>query len=195
MGHMSHVTCHMSHGTCHMSHFFFYFFFFFGQSGEAYRWRVCYQCGLPRQVFFSLSCFSSLFSLSSLASLLFLSSLFSSLSSLSFFFLLTLPLHFILPILSLFPPFPPSPSPNKHNLKVTIPVFSTSCQWRSPSGTASTAAWRCSPRRSRGSMCRGPARRGRPGITGASTVAWSSPPRPASPCTLIADPPPMKLHQ
>ena len=62
---MSHVTCHMlcvtchvshvmfpvSHVTCHMSHVIF---FFFGQSGEAYRWRVCYQWGLPRQVFRSL---------------------------------------------------------------------------------------------------------------------------------------------
>ena len=39
-------TCHVSRGvTCHMSHFFF-----FGQSGEAYRWRVCYQQGLPRLV-------------------------------------------------------------------------------------------------------------------------------------------------
>ena len=41
--------CHMSRVTCHMSQFFFYFFF--GQSGEAYRWRVCYQRGLPRLVF------------------------------------------------------------------------------------------------------------------------------------------------
>ena len=47
---MSHVMCHvsrhMSHVTCHMSHVTF-FFFFLGQSGEAYRWRVCYQQGLP----------------------------------------------------------------------------------------------------------------------------------------------------
>ena len=58
--HVSHVTCHVSHVTCHMSHviyiyffsfFFFFFFLFFGQSGEAYRWRVCYQRGLPRLVF------------------------------------------------------------------------------------------------------------------------------------------------
>ena len=27
-----------------------FFFFFFGQSGEAYWWRVCYQWGLPRLV-------------------------------------------------------------------------------------------------------------------------------------------------
>ena len=39
--------CHMSHVTFHMSHVAF---FFFGQSGEAYRWRVCYQRGLPRLV-------------------------------------------------------------------------------------------------------------------------------------------------
>ena len=42
---MSRVTCHMSHVTI-----FFSFFFFFGQSGETYRWRVCYQRGLPRLV-------------------------------------------------------------------------------------------------------------------------------------------------
>ena len=45
--HVSRVICHMSHVTCHI----FYFIFFFGQSGEAYRWRVCYQRGLPRLVF------------------------------------------------------------------------------------------------------------------------------------------------
>ena len=50
MCHVSCVTCHVSRVTCHMSLFFF-FFFFFGQSGEAYRWRVCYQRGLPRLVF------------------------------------------------------------------------------------------------------------------------------------------------
>ena len=51
--HMSHVTCHMSCVTCHMSLFSSSFFtsFFFGKSGEAYRWRVCYQRGLPRLVF------------------------------------------------------------------------------------------------------------------------------------------------
>ena len=45
-------TCHMSRVTCHMSHFFISIFslLFFGQSGEAYRWRVCYQRGLPRLV-------------------------------------------------------------------------------------------------------------------------------------------------
>ena len=36
----------MSHVICHMS------YFFFGPSGEAYLWRVCYQQGLPRLVFF-----------------------------------------------------------------------------------------------------------------------------------------------
>ena len=41
--------CHMSRVTCHMS-----FFSFFGLIGEAYRWRVCYQQGLPRLVSSSL---------------------------------------------------------------------------------------------------------------------------------------------
>ena len=40
--HMSPVTCHLSHVTCHKK---------IGQSGEASRWRVCYQRGLPRLVF------------------------------------------------------------------------------------------------------------------------------------------------
>ena len=48
---MSHVMCHVlyhvSRVTCHVSHVTF---FFYGQSGEAYRWRVCYQRGLPRLV-------------------------------------------------------------------------------------------------------------------------------------------------
>ena len=30
------------------------FFFFFGQSGEAYWWRVCYQQGLPCLVFLGM---------------------------------------------------------------------------------------------------------------------------------------------
>ena len=34
-----------------MSLFFLFFFFFFGQSGEAIRWRVCYQRGRPCLVF------------------------------------------------------------------------------------------------------------------------------------------------
>ena len=72
---MSHVTCHVPHVTCHVSHvtcqeicflhfnilFLFYFFssssFFYvkkiRQSGGASRWRVCYQRGLPRLVFFN----------------------------------------------------------------------------------------------------------------------------------------------
>ena len=45
--HVSHVMCHVSLVTCHMSHVTL---FFFGQSGEAYCWRVCYQRGLPRLV-------------------------------------------------------------------------------------------------------------------------------------------------
>ena len=44
---MSHVMCHVSHVTCHMS---CVTFFFFEQSGEAYRWRVCYQRAPPRLV-------------------------------------------------------------------------------------------------------------------------------------------------
>ena len=50
--HMSLVTCHVSRVTCHMSCVTCHFFSsFFGQSGEAYWWRVCYQRGLPRLVF------------------------------------------------------------------------------------------------------------------------------------------------
>ena len=47
MCHMSHVTCHMSFVICHI-----FFPFFSGQFDEAYRWRVCYQRGLPRLVFY-----------------------------------------------------------------------------------------------------------------------------------------------
>ena len=50
--HISRVTCHVSRVTCHVSHVTFLFYFlFFGQSGEAYRWRVCYQRGLPSLVY------------------------------------------------------------------------------------------------------------------------------------------------
>ena len=55
--HMSRVTCHVSHVTCHMSHvvkhmsYIYIYFFFFGQFGEAYWWRVCYQRGLLRLFF------------------------------------------------------------------------------------------------------------------------------------------------
>ena len=49
--HMSHVTCHMSCVTCHNFFFYLNFLLFFGQSGEAYRWRVFYQQGLPRLVY------------------------------------------------------------------------------------------------------------------------------------------------
>ena len=44
---MSHVMCHVSHVT-YIN--IFIYFIFFGQRGEAYRWRVCYQRGLPRLV-------------------------------------------------------------------------------------------------------------------------------------------------
>ena len=47
---MSRVTCQVSRVTCHVSHVIFLFYFLGGQSGEAYRWRVCYQRGLPRLV-------------------------------------------------------------------------------------------------------------------------------------------------
>ena len=51
---MSHVTCHVSHVTCPMSHIIIIFLLlllFFCQSGEAYRWWVCYQRGLLRLVY------------------------------------------------------------------------------------------------------------------------------------------------
>ena len=44
---VSRVMCQVLHVICH---FIFYFIFFFIQSGDAYRWRVCYQRGLPRLV-------------------------------------------------------------------------------------------------------------------------------------------------
>ena len=53
MCHMSYVMCHMSRVTCHVSHVFFIFLFFY-ETGEAYRWRVCYQRGLPRLVCINL---------------------------------------------------------------------------------------------------------------------------------------------
>ena len=37
------VMCHVSHVTCHIN----FFLFLFGQSGEAYHWRVCYQRAYP----------------------------------------------------------------------------------------------------------------------------------------------------
>ena len=67
--HVSHVTCHLSTVTCHMSHvkkkllhvliyLYIYIYFFnvkkIGQSGGASRWRVCYQRGLPRLVYYRL---------------------------------------------------------------------------------------------------------------------------------------------
>ena len=48
MCHVLRVTCHVSHVTIF---FLFIIIFFFGQFGEAYRWRVCYQRGLPRLVY------------------------------------------------------------------------------------------------------------------------------------------------
>ena len=48
---MSRVMCHMSRVTCQLSHVTC----FFGQSGLAFWWRVYYQRGLPRLVFFNPS--------------------------------------------------------------------------------------------------------------------------------------------
>ena len=48
--HMSCVVCHVSHITCHMS-CVTYHKFFSRESGEAYRWRVCYQPGQTRLVY------------------------------------------------------------------------------------------------------------------------------------------------
>ena len=42
---MSHVMCHMSRVSCRMSRVTYNFFY--DRDGEAYRWRVCYQRGLP----------------------------------------------------------------------------------------------------------------------------------------------------
>ena len=54
--HVSRVMCHMSRVTCHMSFFSFFSFiiyiFFCGQIGGASQWRVCYQRGLARLVYF-----------------------------------------------------------------------------------------------------------------------------------------------
>ena len=47
MSQMSSVTYQLSHVTCHI----FLLIFFFFNIGEASRWRVCYQQGLPRLVF------------------------------------------------------------------------------------------------------------------------------------------------
>ena len=59
MSHVSRVTCHMSHVTCHVSHVTCHMYLKkkIGQSGEAYRWRVCNQRGLPRLVPPLLGCF------------------------------------------------------------------------------------------------------------------------------------------
>ena len=43
--------CHISRVTCHVSHVIFFLFFFSSLFCEAYRWRVCYQRGLPLLVF------------------------------------------------------------------------------------------------------------------------------------------------
>ena len=48
--HVSHVTFYMSRVTCHVSHITF-FLFLFGQIGETYWSRDCYQRGLPQLVF------------------------------------------------------------------------------------------------------------------------------------------------
>ena len=47
-------TCHVSRVKCHVS---FLFYFFFGQSGEAFWWRVCYQRGLPLLVYKEIGIF------------------------------------------------------------------------------------------------------------------------------------------
>ena len=48
-----HVTCHMLLVTCHMSSVKCNFFLLlFRQSGDAYWWRVCYQQGLSRLVYY-----------------------------------------------------------------------------------------------------------------------------------------------
>ena len=55
--HLSHFTCHLSHVTCHVSPVTFYFLFFIVLQKKwcgASRWKVCYQRGLPRLVFFYL---------------------------------------------------------------------------------------------------------------------------------------------
>ena len=49
---MSGVTCHVSGVKCQC----FLNVFFCCQSGDASRWRVCYQRGLPRQVMFKYDC-------------------------------------------------------------------------------------------------------------------------------------------
>ena len=54
---VSHVTCQVLHVMCHVSHvmcdisYLYIYIFFFGQSGEAFWWRVCYRQGLPRATF------------------------------------------------------------------------------------------------------------------------------------------------
>ena len=48
---MSCVTWYLSHVSCHVSNITFFFLFLFFWSGEAYRWMVCYQRGLPRLFF------------------------------------------------------------------------------------------------------------------------------------------------
>ena len=55
--HVSHVKCHRSQVTCQMLQFIYIYIYFvvvvfFWQSGKASQWRVCYQRGLPRLVFF-----------------------------------------------------------------------------------------------------------------------------------------------
>ena len=55
MCHVSHVRCQVSGGRCHLSGgVYFLVLFLILQSGGASRWRVCYQCGLPRLVFTDL---------------------------------------------------------------------------------------------------------------------------------------------
>ena len=56
MCHVSCVMCHVSHVACHVSYVMYHVSPVtcqkkIGLSGGASRWRLCYQRGLPRQVF------------------------------------------------------------------------------------------------------------------------------------------------
>ena len=58
---MSRVTCHVSGVTCHVSGVTcILYILFFEKKGEASRWRVCYQRGLPRLVSICSTLFPSI---------------------------------------------------------------------------------------------------------------------------------------